>query len=311
VTLLDSVLTPADVPILVKLLAAAKPLSVQVHPTAEFAQRGFHELNEDFAFADSNEKTELLYALTDFTAFAGWRDFGQVTAIFRSLSNSTGVDFFPGPIDSAGVTRQDAFSHLVRNAVSMTNLAQVLAQIPAACGEAQVSDYAIEAYSTVIREFPHDAGALLTLFMDVVQLSPGESIFVPAGVPHSYVQGTGIEVMTSSDNVLRLGLTPKPVFAELALEAIDFTSPSPAAPRPFSVELIESHEAKSVPSGSYRLILAIEDTATVDIKQRDKSTELILRPGQAAVIPSVDPDVDVTTRGRVAIVTTTGELAGT
>ena len=79
-----------------KLLAAAKPLSVQVHPTAEFAQRGFHELNEDFAFADSNEKTELLYALTDFTAFAGWRDFGQVTAIFRSLSKGVGEDFFSG-----------------------------------------------------------------------------------------------------------------------------------------------------------------------------------------------------------------------
>ena len=141
--------------------------------------------------------------------------------------------------------------------------------------------------------------------------SPGESIFVPAGVPHSYIQGTGIEVMTSSDNVLRLGLTPKPVFAELALEAIDFAYSSPATsisttPRPFTVELIDSHEAKSVPSGSYRLILAIEDTATVHMEQGDKSTEAILMPGQAAVIPSADPDAEVTTHGRVAVVTATG-----
>jgi mannose-6-phosphate isomerase len=311
VMLLDSALGPSDVPILVKLLAAAKPLSVQVHPSAEFAKRGFHHLNEDFAFADSNEKTELLYALTDFTAFAGWRDFGQVTAIFMSLSNSTGVEFFPGLNGDSELTLRDAFSYLVRNAASIPNLAEVIAQIPAACAKAQVSDHAIDAYSTVIREFPHDTGALLTLFMDVVHLSPRESIFVPAGVPHSYIQGTGIEVMTSSDNVLRLGLTPKPVFAELALEAIDFAYTSPTTsiattPRPFHVELIGSQESKSVPTGSYRLILAIEDTATVHMEQPGGSTEVILMPGQAAVITSADPAAAVTTHGRVAVVTATG-----
>jgi mannose-6-phosphate isomerase len=305
--LLNSVLQPQDVPILVKLLAAAKPLSVQVHPAAEFAHRGFHHLNSEGAFADANEKTELLYALTDFTAFAGWRDFEQVLSVFTSLSDITGINFFQGVQRESSMTRQEAFSHLVRHGASLPHLTEVIASIPAACATAkiQIRDYAIEAYATVAREFPRDSGALLTLFMNVVQLAPGESIYVPPGVPHSYIHGTGIEVMTSSDNVLRLGLTPKPVFAELALEAIDFTQASLNVPRPFSVEVISSPDKKSVSTGIYRLILAIENNTTVRLEGFSGSPTMVedLLPGQAAVLTSTDPAAEITTAGRVAIVT--------
>jgi hypothetical protein len=37
-----------------------------------------------------------------------------------------------------------------------------------------------------------------------------------------YIRGTGLEVMTSSDNVIRLGLTGKPVFVDQAIAALDF-----------------------------------------------------------------------------------------
>ena len=304
---LDSALTSSEVPILVKLLSAAKPLSVQVHPSAEFAHRGFHQLNADGAFADANEKIELLYALTDFTAFAGWRDFNQVLAIFESLSNFTNVNFFGDDRLNSGFNREEAFAYLVRHAAEISNLPDVIAAIPSACASpnAGVSDHFIQTYTTVIREFPDDPGALLTLFMDVVQLAPGESIFIPAGVPHSYVAGTGIEVMTSSDNVLRLGLTPKPVFAELALEALDFSGGVSDTRRPFNVELISSSNSKSEASGKYRLILALDGTTTVQQHERGTSPADIreLAPGQAAVFTAADPAAEISTNGSFAIVT--------
>ena len=316
---LDEVLTRNDVPILVKLLSAAKPLSVQVHPSAEFAHRGFHQINHEadsatLPFADEYEKTELLYALTEFEAFSGWRDFAQVRAIFASLSALTNVEFFP-----AEATHAEAFAHLVHHASTIADLASVIAAIPAALDanslDANSLDaysldaysldaysldaysldaYSLDAYSTVIREYPFDPGCLLTLFLAVVHLEPGESIFVPAGVPHSYIRGTGLEVMTSSDNVLRLGLTPKPVFADLALEALSFTPPVSQAP--FTV--LTTQDSSVASSGHYRLVLALEGTTTVVLS----TSPSIIQPGQAAVITAGEPDAHIVTNGTAAIV---------
>ncbi|WP_211198169.1 hypothetical protein [Gulosibacter sediminis] len=61
-----------------------------------------------------------------------------------------------------------------------------------------------------IREaFPGDASALIALLMNHVVLHRGEALYVRAGVLHAYLEGLGIEVMASSDNVLRGGLTVK------------------------------------------------------------------------------------------------------
>jgi mannose-6-phosphate isomerase len=301
---LDSVLTRTDVPILVKLLSAAKPLSVQVHPSAEFARRGFHHINREIdspsaPFADEYEKTELLYALTEFEAFSGWRNFAQVRAIFAALSSITSVEFFP-----AEATQAEAFAYLVHHAPALANLDSVIAAIPAALENMtdahslnaySLDAHSLDAYSTVIREYPSDPGCLLTLFLAVIHLEPGESIFVPAGVPHSYIRGTGLEVMTSSDNVLRLGLTPKPVFADLALEALSFASPFARAP--FAV--FTTRDPCVAASGHYRLVLALEGTATVQLS----TSSAVIRPGQAAVITAEESEAHIVTEGRVAVVT--------
>ncbi len=313
--LLNSILTRADVPILVKLLSAAKPLSVQVHPSAEFAHRGFHDINKqadpgNLPFADEFEKIELLHALTDFEAFAGWRDFTQVRAIFASLSALTNFDFFP-----TDATQSEAFAHLVHHAPTIAQLPTVIAAIPRALANLDaysldaysldaysLDAHSLDAYATVIVEYPQDPGCLLTLFLDVVHLAPGESIFVPAGVPHSYIRGTGIEVMTSSDNVLRLGLTPKPVFADLALEALRF-EPTETM-EPFTVRT--THDSVSVESGHYRLILALESETTVMLMNSESDSSdissVIIQPGQALVITAPEPSANISTRGTVAII---------
>lgn len=296
--LLDSVLDRSDAPILVKLLSAAKPLSVQVHPSTEFAQRGFRELNNEGAFADEYEKTELLYALTDFMAFVGWRDFAEVVKLIDALSVETGVEFFPKDVD-----RAEAFSYLVRNAHQIPQIDAVVAAIPAALTKFDtqcISDDSHQAYNTVVREYPGDAGVLLSLFLDVLRLQPGESIYVPAGVPHSYIEGTGLEVMTASDNVLRLGMTPKPVFPELALQALDFDAAPNTGVRPFSVDVIsasvDSPEDVVLESGNYRLVLTLEGSTTID-------SSIHIRPGHAAVMKADEPQVTVRTSGMIAVVT--------
>ncbi|MDE0974793.1 MAG: mannose-6-phosphate isomerase, class I [Candidatus Nanopelagicales bacterium] len=294
---LDRILGRADVPILVKILAAAKPLSVQVHPNSALAQEGFNTLNNTVqfagAFADPYEKIELLYALTPFTAFCGWRPVEQVRQVFDAL----GIDG-PAEVSSeSGVSRQDLFVYCVNHEVAP----DTLGRIPSAIRAAGLSQLEISSYERVVSDYPGDQGALLAVFLQPISLAPGESVYIPSGVPHSYIAGTGIEVMTSSDNVLRLGLTPKPVYPELALRALDFdASRSRSTDAPFSVEVInaDSDVASRVelPSGQFRVVLCL------DGKTHVASTELSC--GQAAVITATEPAISLSTTGSYAIIRT-------
>src|SRR5690606_15239584 len=64
-----------------------------------------------------------------------------------------------------------------------------------------------------------------------VVLRRGEALHLPARIIHSYLSGVGIELMSSSDNVLRGGLTPKHVDVPELLAVIDT--------RPGAVPLLE------------------------------------------------------------------------
>ena len=54
-----------------------------------------------------------------------------------------------------------------------------------------------------------DRGIFSVYLFNLVELHRGEAIFQDAGVPHAYLEGQNIEIMASSDNVLRGGLTNK------------------------------------------------------------------------------------------------------
>jgi mannose-6-phosphate isomerase len=63
-------------------------------------------------------------------------------------------------------------------------------------------------------------GALL---MNRVTLEPGQATFLGAGNLHAYLEGSAVEIMANSDNVLRGGLTSKFVNVEELLKILDFT----------------------------------------------------------------------------------------
>lgn len=291
------------IPILVKLLAAARPLSVQVHPTAVVAQRMWHAQQDGTGrtvLSDPFEKTEMLVALGPFEAFAGWRDADQAIAILRVI---------PGCEQACSALARGDEKAAIVALLEVSGVVTAVAMLPAAAAAAGLLGAELHAYATVAAMFPSDVGALLTPLMSYVALAEGEAVFVPAGVPHSYITGTGLEVMTSSDNVLRLGLTPKAVFVDEALAAIEADETpiviraavgetvAPAA-APFAATLHRDGDV-DVPSGRYRIVLLISGEARVSTSAAD----IDLRPGSAAVLAASDPAVVVTVSGLAAIVT--------
>lgn len=295
-----------NIPILVKLLAAARPLSVQVHPTTATARRMWRAQQDgsgEAVLTDPFEKTEMLVALGPFEAFAGWRDLDQAAAILAGLSGCEQA--------VAALVLGDEKAAIVA-LLEVRDVAAAVATLPVAASAAGLIGSELHAYATVAALFPADSGALLTPLMAFVSLAEGESVYVPAGVPHSYVRGTGLEVMTSSDNVLRLGLTPKAVFVDEALAAIELdaapvvlrtTVGQEVAPAgaPFAATLHRSGTVDA-PTGEYRIVLLVEGEARVSTDGAD----IDLRPGTAAVLAAADPSASVTVSGLTAVVTAAG-----
>lgn len=292
---------PDDVPILVKLLAAARPLSIQVHPDAEQAARGYAGQGDAAMYSDDREKTELLVALEPFEAFCGWRDSEDAARVLAGL---------PGTEDAVRALRAGDRAGAVRALLALAAQVDVgawNADLPAAVEAAGLGTADVDAYRTVVHEYPRDPGVPVAVLLDRVSLDVGDSVYVPAGIPHSYIRGIGLEVMTSSDNVLRMGLTGKPVHQEEALQCLDWSS-APVVIRgarhmapagaPFEVDLV--HEA-TAPTGAYRLVLGIDGPVTIALPEG----EVTLAPGEAAALTADEPGVQVRTSGRAAVVRAT------
>ena len=74
---------------------------------------------------------------------------------------------------------------------------------------------------------PGDVSALAPLYLNLVTLAPGQAFFLPSGELHAYLEGTALEIMANSDNVLRGGLTPKHVDLQELLATLVFDAHAP------------------------------------------------------------------------------------
>lgn len=219
-------------PFLLKLLAADAPLSLQAHPTMAQARAGFDA--EDAAgvpidapfrnYKDRSHKPELMYALTEFEALCGFRP----TATTVHLLDELGTPVL-GDVRSALVERpgEAGLREVVTSLLEAdrTAIAPTVDAVAAACrakaatGGPFAGEFTAE-FSMAARladHYPGDPGVLIALLMNRIELAPGEAVYLPAGNMHAYLSGFGVEIMASSDNVLRGGLTTKHVdVAELS-----------------------------------------------------------------------------------------------
>jgi mannose-6-phosphate isomerase len=191
-------------PYLLKVLAAAAPLSLQTHPNAEQARVGY----QTGRYVDPYAKPELLCALTSFEAFCGVRPPDETVAVLEEL----GLDRLARAFEHTGM--RETVRALVGGRVPIEPVVESCA----------ASDRADAAWVVTLAErHPGDPSVLVTLLLNYVQLEPGEAIQLGPGNLHAYLSGAGVELMGASDNVVRAGLTTKPVDVDTLLEVMDAT----------------------------------------------------------------------------------------
>ena len=214
-----------ELPYLLKVLAAAEPLSLQTHPDAAQAREGFARENEagipfdapHRVYRDDHAKPELLCALTPFDALCGFRPLGDTEAMLHWL----GADHLAAALRHDGL--EGAVSGLYRGTIDHREAIRACSGHTTA--EAQLVNWLAERY-------PDDPSIAVTLLLNRVTLQPGQAIFLGPGNLHAYVSGVGVEVMGASDNVVRGGLTPKHVDVDELLRVLRFDTGAPIVIEP-------------------------------------------------------------------------------
>jgi mannose-6-phosphate isomerase len=224
--------TLADIttlPFLLKVLAAASPLSLQAHPTIPQAIDGFARENAlgipvdapDRNYRDELHKPELIYALSDpFVALCGFAEVavvrGRIDALLAARPDDAPLADWLDRLGGDDDIRS-TFEWLISRGEGVDTLLRSV--IEAARG---VHGRSFSLVGTLADAYPGDPGIAISVMLNLVALKPGEVIYLPAGNIHAYVEGLGIELMAASDNVLRGGLTPKHVDVPELLSVLDF-----------------------------------------------------------------------------------------
>lgn len=305
-------------PFLLKVLAAQKALSIQVHPDRATARDRYRaETDAGLAAADRNyqddwPKPEVLCALTDFEALAGLREPAEAAAVLATLQVAD-LEPVVRRLQEGDDGRLDALRMILSwpEPVRDDLLARVVDAAAARAAD-PVHGAAFAALGRIAEDHPGDLGIVASLLLNHVVLAPGEALFMAAGGLHAYLSGTGVELLANSDNVLRAGLTSKRIDVD---ELCRISDPRVEVPllRPeadadgvavydpgvpeFRLFRVEATGDLRLPGAGPRIVLVVDGSCVLT---RGDET-LTLAPGRSAFVPAADGDVDARLDGLVFV----------
>jgi mannose-6-phosphate isomerase len=234
-----------DIPFLLKIIAVEKPLSIQAHPDKEQAAQGFrreeelklHLKSPSRNYKDPNHKPEILCALSPFTLMAGFR---KPDEIHRSLEEFIKVipqlkELFSPMFRALKTDMLEVFFRILFyfSKLELEYITKLVNEVKISdTGGVTVQQWELMKNFAVL--YPDEIAILSPLYLNYFTLQPGQAVFIPAGVLHSYISGFGVELMANSDNVLRCGLTPKYIDVPELMNILNFTSFMPPVITPGS-----------------------------------------------------------------------------
>lgn len=309
------------------MIARARPLSLQVHPSTERAQAGFAlekaaDIPRDAPtrnYRDPSHKPELIYAVTTFEALSGFR------APRRAAELLEGVDA-PAARRVLGTLRNDPTPTGVRTAFALLldwrtkpSPAEVTAVVEACKAHSAAGSPSPRADAIVAllaEHFPGDPGVVVSLLLNPVTLRPGQAMLIPAGGVHAYLSGIGVELMANSDNVLRAALTNKHADVPELLDIVQYVAAPPIriAPETFrnstrvyyapvddfelSVTDLDDDAPHPLPGRGPRVLVAL--AVEFRVSTADGGEEQVLRPGEGVFVSATEGRL--TARGRGTLV---------
>ncbi|WP_428794053.1 mannose-6-phosphate isomerase, class I [Vibrio nomapromontoriensis] len=318
--------TYGELPFLFKVLAAEHPLSIQVHPNKRDAEIGFKkEEKADIPltaayrnYKDSNHKPELIYALTPFKAMNGFRRLDEISSLL-SLIDSVVVN---GLLKKCSGGTESAFLKSVFTGLlsleGKDRVAAITSLTKYAKAHSTLSPF--DLITKLVAQYPSDIGIFSPLLLNVITLEPGEAMYLDARTPHAYIGGTGLEIMASSDNVLRAGLTSKYIDIEELVKCTDFVSKNlntlilqptfkhgemvyPVPVLDFKFSILLTSENREIHVASAEILLALDHDMIIT---KGEESAITITKGSSVFIPAYVNRYTVSSVGRIARATSSG-----
>lgn len=318
-------------PFLMKLLAAAEPLSLQAHPSLAQAQEGFARENaegidlraDNRNYKDANHKPELIVALTEFEAMAGFRPLSKTLQLFDALGSAE-LERYLAMIDRSAESESADLRVLFTTWITIPSanrtklIDDIVTSVALALAREDLAEWMREELSNIValhERYPYDVGVLGALLLNKFTLQPGEGLYLNAGQLHAYVRGLGVEIMANSDNVLRGGLTSKHVDVPELVRVLEFESLADPRVTPviagdcvtyptpideFSLSKWVFKQEKSLDSDGPAVILVTEG----EVLATCGDTTVRARAGEAIWVPAGDPEVRLDASGAEVFVAT-------
>lgn len=224
-------------PFLLKVLAAAEPLSLQSHPTRAQAEEGFARENAagialdapTRVYRDDWPKPEMVVALGEYHALCGFRDPAETLRLFDQLGLGSVFSDLLAPLSSRDA--EAGLAEVFLRILQLDDRTGPVLELRAAAERhldagGDVADFARLALR-LAEHHDEDPGVIAGLLMNHVVLQAGQAVHLGAGNLHCYLEGLGIEIMANSDNVVRGGLTGKHVDVDELVRVVSFRPGAP------------------------------------------------------------------------------------
>lgn len=224
-----------SLPFLFKVLSVRTSLSIQAHPNKVHAEL-LHKKHPEL-YKDPNHKPEMAIALTPFTGLCGFRPIKDVAHYIQTVDELreavgekackliTASHSMDMPLHREAM--KDAFMALMQRddkviSHALKSLVEKVKDLKKSSAN-EYKQYEGDILLKLDSEFPGDRGCFAIYFLNIVNLEPGEAMFLEANLPHAYLSGDCMECMACSDNVVRAGLTPKYIDVHTLCEMLDYT----------------------------------------------------------------------------------------
>jgi mannose-6-phosphate isomerase len=164
--------------------------------------------------------------VSDFNALVGFRNVEEITSFAELLIADGAVRLAALILDPLqGTSNAEGLKGVLQGLVGQPDDSSLVEEVAHAAAQIAASDgeFATSAHWLIetARLYPARPDVVATLLLNLVHLNPGQAIYIAPGQVHCYLGGVVIEIMASSDNVVRGGLTPKHVDAPLFLSMMD------------------------------------------------------------------------------------------
>ncbi len=304
-------------PYLLKALDVREMLSIQVHPSKVDVAKDFAKETEQGVpidslsrnYKDDNHKPELMVAMGDFWLLHGFKPEAELK---KTLQEIPELNFL------LPVFNQSGYKGLYKTIMEMpqekvnANLQPLSNKIVPLFREGKLDPmqahyWAAKAFLRFSAAETLDRGIYSIYVFNLLKLQRGEAIFQDSGVPHAYLEGQNVEIMASSDNVLRGGLTNKPVNVPELLKHVrcEATHPEILRGENKGSGLVYKTSAPDFELSSFKLNKGASEKLTTDtaevfllvegeIRIADRNNSIVLKKGQLSAFSLAGNELQVT-----------------